>query len=93
MIGIIFKYGISQIHTVDPSDFVEALEHSMGEDWMLTLIKPAETFYNLCKTEIAKEQDTVLLLENIRYSMLSLWEIEIIQKSNCFKKFKLEPHN
>lgn len=92
MISIAFKYGIFNLCTVNHSDFVEALIHSMKGLWLESLRIPAITFYKICKEEGAKEKDVSLVLENIRYRMKKLWDEQIIEKSTNFKKAKIEPY-
>ncbi len=93
LISTALKYGIHSLHTVNPTDFVDAVAHSMKGVWTAALKIPAGAFYEICKSEAAKEgnRDVSLLFENIRHRMEELWGTDIIQKSNDFKRAKLEP--
>ena len=94
LVSTAFKYGIYSLHTVNPSDFVDAVAHALKGAWKPSLKVPTETFYELCKTEAAdaKNREVSHLLESLKYGMQEIWHAEIIQKSNDFKKAKLEPH-
>ena len=68
LISIALKYGIFNIHTVSPSDFVEAAGHSLKRLWKPCLKVPTEAFYELCKSEAtnAGTKETSYLFENPR---------------------------
>ena len=91
MISTVLKYGLNNLVTVDPEDFVEAIHHAMKKTWRSDLRTPIIGFYELCKAEAGK--DELLAFENVRYNMKKLWEEQIIRKSSKFKKAKLDQVN
>eukprot|EP00826_Nyctotherus_ovalis_P000295 TRINITY_DN0_c315_g1_i6.p1 TRINITY_DN0_c315_g1~~TRINITY_DN0_c315_g1_i6.p1 ORF type:complete len:120 (-),score=37.60 TRINITY_DN0_c315_g1_i6:103-462(-) len=88
MAATVFKYGLKNLATVDPEDFVEAIHHSMKKEWRSDLKTPIRAFYELCKEEVDKEES--LALENVRYKMRQAWETQIIKRSDKFKKARIE---
>jgi hypothetical protein len=88
----VLKYGLKNLVTVDPEDFVEAVHLSMKKTWRSDLRTPTIAFYELCnvwyKAEVDKNES--LAFENVRYNMKQLWEKQIIRKSSKFKKAKLD---
>ena len=92
MIATAFKYGVGSIHTVNKEDFVDAVAHSMKDVWTEELRGPAGAFYDILKEEAAKAEnrDVSQLFESIRHRMQELWQEDIIERSNSFKKAKVE---
>lgn len=88
MMSTVLKYGLKNLVTVDPEDFVEAVHHSMKKGWRGDLRAAVIAFYELCKAEANKEES--LAFENVRYNMKELWQKQIIRRSIRFKKTKLE---
>lgn len=94
MVATALKYGLGNLHTVNPGDFVEAVAHGMGALWKSCLKGPAEAFYEICKAEAvaAKGKDPSFFFENLRYRLQEIWDAEIIQRSNDFKRAKIDPN-
>lgn len=84
----VLKYGLKNLGTVDPEDFVDALAHLMKKIWRLDLKAPALVFYEWCKAEAGR--DETLAFENIRGNMKRIWKAQIIRRSSKFKKVKLD---
>ena len=94
LISVALKYGIGNLQTVTVSDFIDAIRHSFGSLWKAELEEPAKAFYNWCKSEseFDNNKGTPGWFENVKYKMSQVWEAEIIQKSNDFKKAKREQY-
>ncbi len=92
LVGTALKYGVFNLHTVNSADFVDAAAHAMKTAWKPSLKVPTEAFLELCKSEAAaaKSKDISLFFENLKYRLQEVWDAEIIQKSNDFKKAKVE---
>lgn len=86
LISIVLRYGIRNFQSVSSSDFIDAVENSFKNLWRPSLTRPTMAFYDWCKKEGNLEVGE--LFENLKYDMLQLWETEIINTANHFKRMK-----
>jgi hypothetical protein len=86
-------FGIFNLPTVNSSDFVDAAKCALGPIWKPELTRPTESFYSICKSEVIKnsgKSEIETVFEGIKYKLLQCWNAQIIEKSNGFKKVKVD---
>ena len=84
----ILKYGLDNMTTLDPEDYIEALKHSMKDLWKDQLKGPGISFYTWCKQQVINNNSKAF--DHIRHKLKEAWKFEVIKKSNSFKRAKLD---
>ncbi len=92
LIAVILEFGLENIATVSFSDYMDAVKHHIGSMWKPNLKRPVETFYECCRSLAAKKKTAVVseFFEALHCTLMQLWEGEIVQRSNSFKRAKTE---
>ena len=91
LIGLALTYGLDNLHTVARGDFVDAAQHRLNAIWKSSLQEPTEAFFDWCLSKSpSKPASRLEFFESVRAKMLLHWNTEIVQRSNGFKKAKVE---
>ena len=92
LISIILTFGIDNLGTLNQTDYVDAVQHKISTIWKPILKQPVEAFYECCRGIAIKRNKQGLpeFFQLVNCKMMQLWDTEIVQQSNNFKKAKVE---
>lgn len=93
LIRVCLMFGILNLQTVNSGDFVDAAKSCLGTIWKADYAGPAEAFFSLCKTEVFRfegKNGMEKFFEGIKCKLIQYWNAQIIEKSNGFKKLKID---
>jgi hypothetical protein len=93
LMSVALRYGLDNLHTLNVSDFRDAVQHFTKSYWKPSLSAPAEAFFDCLRLEKSKlpPPESSELFENLHARLGRMWDAEIIARSNDFKKAKIEP--
>lgn len=86
--SIALKYGLRNLYSVNPDDYIDALKYYMKSQWRTELIVPGKKFFELCKNDVRESYEYIF--NDIKGKIKKLWDTEIIKKSLSFKKMKIK---
>lgn len=92
-IRVVFQFGLAHLNTVSASDFVDAVQYHMPKTWKPMLKVPAGALFEWTTAVLCKLKRPLIItdfFDGLINQMMQYWDAEIIQKSNGFKRAKVE---
>ena len=92
LINVALKFDLNHLSTVTTMDYINAVQYQMAQNWNESLHGPAEYFFACCKkySKDVKDKGIGRFFEVLRGKLIQTWNLEVILKSESFKRAKLE---